>query len=130
MGKQLHNRMCTEEVKKVFARYEAGELTGSMGQRLLGVKRRQWYDLLKRYRRDPSGFTVGYERHQANRQLSAEVDELIISELKKEKALLQSRDNPIKFYNYSYVQTRLEELYGVEVSLSTIIRRAKKTVIT
>ena len=127
MVKQLHNRMSTEEVKEVFERYEAGELTGGMGQRLLGVKRRQWYDLLKRYRHDPSGFTVGYERQHANRQLSSEVDELILSELKKEKALLQSRDNPIKFYNYSYVQTRLEELYGVEVSLSTIIRRAKKT---
>ncbi len=49
----------------------------------------------------------------------------IISELEIEKD-----DIPLKNYNYSYIQNRLETKYNTKVSVPTIIDRAKKMGIT
>jgi len=50
----------------------------------------------------------------------------IIKELKIEKNLIQAKDVPIKYYNYSYIKDLLEQKYGQKVSLPTIIDRAKR----
>ncbi len=130
MGKQLHTRLTTREVIDILERYLSQEIEAEIAQRLLAIKRRQFFDILKKYRDDPDNFSVEYARKQANYRIDQVVEEKIITELKKEKTLILDKDNPIRTYNYSYVQTRLEEQQNVKTSLSSIIRRAKKTIIT
>ncbi len=51
-------------------------------------------------------------------------------ELNKEAEIIADKDNPVRFYNYSYLKDILEKKHNVHVSLPTIIRRAKKMGIT
>ncbi len=46
-------------------------------------------------------------------------------ELKKEAEIIADKDNPVRFYNYSYLKDILEKKHNIHVSLPTIIRRAK-----
>ena len=43
-----------------------------------------------------------------------------------EKDLIENKEIPIKYYNYSYIKDLLEQKYSQKVSLSTIIDRAKR----
>jgi hypothetical protein len=99
-----------------------------IAQRLLGIKRRQFFNLLKNYSQDPDNFSIEYSRKQSNRIINKTIEEKIITELNKDKALLLNKNNPVRTYNYSYIQTRLKEQDNIKVSLPTIIRRAKKTI--
>jgi hypothetical protein len=62
--------------------------------------------------------------------LSDTVEEYIISELKAEKDLIDDPGMSVRFYNYSYIQDQLQKKYGKNVSLPTIIDRAKKKDVT
>jgi hypothetical protein len=50
----------------------------------------------------------------------------MLQELSIEKNIIQNKDIPLSSYNYSYVKDRLKKKYYQKVSLTTIIRRAKK----
>lgn len=63
---------------------------------------------------------------QKSQELSEETEENIIRELSLEKKLIENKDMPIRFYNYSYIKDQLYDRYGQKVSLPTIIDRAKK----
>ena len=54
----------------------------------------------------------------------------ITQELKKETEIIRDKGNPVRFYNYSYVKEILEKKHKVQVSLPTIIDRAKQMGIT
>jgi len=43
-----------------------------------------------------------------------------------EKGLIENKEIPIKYYNYSYIKDLLEQKYSQKVSLPTIIDRAKR----
>ena len=55
-----------------------------------------------------------------------EIEKNIFKELGEEKKLIENKDMPIKFYNYSYIKDQLWNKYQQKVSLPTIINRAKK----
>jgi hypothetical protein len=130
MSKQLHARFTTREVIDILERYLSQEIDADIAQRLLGVKRRRFFILLKNYSQDPDNFSVEYARKKANRIIDKNVEEKILIELDKEKTIILDKDNPVRTYNYSYIQTRLREQNNIKVSLPTIIQRAKKTIVT
>ena len=49
-----------------------------------------------------------------------------MNELRKEKKLIEDKEIPITFYNYSYIKDQIYQSYGQRVALSTIIDRVKK----
>jgi hypothetical protein len=126
MVQQLHKRFSNEEVKKAIEKFESKILTVNEVCRFLKVKERRFFELLKRYREDPDGFSIAFERSKAPHRLDPKSEKKIMSELKQEAALIADMRNPIRFFNYSYLRNILKEKHGVEVSLPTIISRAKK----
>ncbi len=126
MAKQLHKRFPDEQVKSLLERYLSKEIESSYILDILGIKRRRFFELVKRYREDPENFSISYRREKSTRTISKEIEENIIKELSIEKSLIENRDMPIKSYNYSYVKDQLWNKYRQRVSLPTIIDRAKK----
>jgi len=93
--------------------------------RILEIKKRRFFALLKRYREDPSNFSIQYKRREPIR-ISREIENNILKELCVEKKIIEDRDVPLNSYNYSYIKDMLESKYNQKVSLPTIISRAKK----
>ncbi len=126
MAKQLHKRFPDEQIKSLFERYLSKEIEIKYILEILGIKRSRFFELLKEYRNNPDNFSISYHRKTATRKIDKEIEENIIKELTLESRLIDNKDMPIKFYNYSYIKDQLYDNYGQEVSLPTIIDRAKK----
>ena len=126
MNEQLHQRFSTEEIKTFLEEYLNDKTKLFYILEILRITRRRFFQLLKEYRSDPDNFSIQYKRKRATRQISKDVEKNIISELEKEKKLIENKELPIKFYNYSYIKDRIYQDYGQKVSLPTIISRAKK----
>ena len=84
--------------------------------------------ILKSYQTEGKAIFSG-KKDKPSRKLSEEINQKILEELEEEKRLIDDKDNPIRFYNYSYINSRLEEKHAVKVSLPSIIGRAKKKAI-
>jgi transposase len=121
---QVHKRFTDDQVKVLLNGYCQGLLDRAEIQEMLGIGKTRFFALLKEYRRDPDAFSVGYERHTPSR-LSAAVEAEIERELLREKAIVEDKRLPISGYNYSALRDRLEKK-GIEVSVTTIIDRAKR----
>lgn len=130
MGKHLKKRFTEQEVMTVLERYLSGEIGVSEVMGLLKIKRRQFFKILKTYRENGQAFNLGSPRSNPTHKIMPEASQKILEELAEEKRLIEDPNNPIRFYNYSYVRNRLKEKHGITVSLPSIITRAKKTVTT
>jgi hypothetical protein len=128
VGVHLRKRFTEGEVVETLERYLSGEIGIKESLLLLKLKRSQFFKILGIYRTEGKAILSG-EKIKPSRKLSEETEQKILKELAEEKQLIDDKDNPIRFYNYSYVKSRLEEKYAVKVSLPSIIGRAKKTVI-
>lgn len=126
MGEHLHKRFSVKEVKEVFERYLAKEISVEHVMGLLKIQRRRFFDLMKKYREAPNLFSLDYKRKGISRQIDPKSEQKIISELKKDALIIEDKNNPVQNYNYSYVKEILEKKHKVIVSLPTIISRAKK----
>ena len=127
MGKQqVHKRLSVEQVKAILEKYVGRELSAKEASRYLEIDRTRLYQLATEYRRDTTGFSLAYERTKPSRQLSPEIHDNILKELKMEKVkIIDNPDVPVTRYNYSYVRNLLQEKYAQTVSVPTIIARAK-----
>lgn len=123
---QLHKRFTGSEVRKLIERYLEGKIKRVHLENILGIKRRRICELVKSYRDDPQNFSIEYSRKKPTRKISNDTEKAIISELKFEKGLIDDQDIPLRSYNYSYIKDRLHNGYDIDVSLSTIIDRAKR----
>jgi transposase len=121
---QLHRRLTDEQIRLIYRNYCEGHLTRAEVQETLGVGKSHFFVLLKIYRQDPAGFSVSYQR-QTPGKLTVEAEQVIRQELKREKELVDNPELPISSYNYTALQDRLKRK-GIEVSLPTIIKRAKE----
>jgi len=130
MGRHLKRHFTLQEVTEVLERYLTREIGISEAMRLLKIKRRQFFNLLKAYREQGQAFCLGSPRSKPTHQILPKAHQKILEELAEEKRLIDDISNPIRFYNYSYVKSRLKEKHGITVSLPSIITRAKKMVIT
>jgi len=93
-------------------------------QEVLGIGKTRFFSLWREYHRHPEAFTVRYRRPSSMR-ISPEAEAAIERELGREKALLDDPELPISSYNYSALRDRLKK-QGIEISLNTIIDRARK----
>ncbi len=130
MTEQVHKRLIDEQVKMILGRFIRGELSSEQAMELLGLKRSQFFAWVKRYRERGEGFSIGYHREEKSRGIRPGVERKILQELRVEKALIEDPALPVRLYNYSYIRDQLSRKYKYQVSLPTIIDRAKKTVFT
>ena len=91
----------------------------------MGIKKRRFFVIVAKYKSDPKNFSIQYTR-KTKAKISQGTEKNIIKELKIEKGLIQDKNVPLKSYNYSYIKNRLEDEYNQKVSVTTIIKRAKK----
>ncbi|MBI5328381.1 MAG: hypothetical protein HZB80_08880 [Deltaproteobacteria bacterium] len=71
-------------------------------------------------------FSIECKRSNEHRRINESIEDNIFKELKLDKALIDDRAMPVRFYNYSFIKDQIEKKYQQEVSLPTIIDRAKK----
>jgi hypothetical protein len=121
---QLHKRLTDGQVKVLFQAYCQGVLPRDAVQRTLGIGKTRFFALLKEYRRDPEAFSVCYRRATPSR-LTPAVEQELTQELLREREIVEDRRLPISGYNYSALRDRLARK-GIEVSVTTIIDRAKR----
>jgi transposase len=122
---QIHRRFTSDQVKELFERYSKKEIERKYIQEILGIGKSRFFMLMSQYRGDPQRFTIHYERNTPPR-ISPEVEQNILKELTIEKRLIQDKETPLKSYNYSFIKDHLRKKYRQKVSLTTVIRRAKK----
>jgi hypothetical protein len=126
MSQQLRKRLSEEQVKAILENYISGEITAASARENLSLKRSQFFDLVKAYKGSPDTFTLTPpKKDNSHLKISDDTEKLIIKELKKEKSLIDNKDMPVRFYNYSAVRDDLLKLHKVKVSVPTIISRAK-----
>jgi len=126
MSKQLHKNFTDGQVKSVLKSYLDKKIKISYILQMLRIKRSSFFELLAKYRKDPDSFSIQYERKTINRKIDPDIEKNIVKELKIEKDLIKAKEEPIKYYNYSYIKDLLEQKYGQKSSLPTIINRAKR----
>jgi len=126
MSKQLHKNFTDDQVKSLLKSYLDKKIKLDYILQMLRIKRRRFFELLAKYRKDPDSFSIQYERKTINRKINPDIEKNILKELEIEKDLIKNKDIPIKWYNYSYIKDLLEQKYGQKVSLPTIIDRAKR----
>ena len=125
MSKQLHKNFTDCQLKLFLKSYVDKKIKINYILSTLGIKRRRFFKLLARYKKDPDNFSIQNNRETINRKVDQAIETNIIKELKIEKDLIQAKEVPIRWYNYSYIKNILENDYNQKVSLSTIINRAK-----
>jgi len=126
MTKQLHKNFTDSQVKSLLAKYSKGEIKLHYILTILSIKRSRFFELLAQYRKDPDNFSIQYQRKSTNRKIDPEIEKNILKELELERDLIKNKDIPIRWYNYSYIKDLLAQKYGQQVSLPTIIDRAKR----
>jgi len=125
MSKQLHKNFTDEQVKLLLKSYVDKKIKINYILQILGIKRRRFFKLLARYKKDPDNFSIQYNRKTINRKIDKAIEINIIKELNREKVLILDKEIPIKCYNYTYIKDILENNYNQRAALSTIINRAK-----
>jgi len=124
--KQLHKKFNNCQVKELITRYLKKKIARKYIQEILGIKKTRFFALVKRLKADPENFSISYSRRIPTRKIDPDIEKNIVKELKIEKDLIQAKEVPIKWYNYSYIKDLLEQKYNQKVSLPTIIDRAKR----
>lgn len=124
---QLHKRFRTEQVKAILDKYIQGELKAKEAYGYLQVSRPRFYQLVEQYNTQGKDFSIAYARQSPPNILDAAIEKNIQKELLLEKEKIVENPNvPTDRYNYSYIQKLLQEKYQQEVSVPTIIDRAKE----
>ena len=125
MGTQIHTKFTNEQVKELMQKYLNKEVERKYLQKILGIGKSRFFELVQSYRSNPEAFSVDYKRSSPTRSLDPEIKKNIVKELAIDKKTIQNKDVPLYRYNYSYVQKRLASHYGQTTAVSTIIRHAK-----
>lgn len=124
---QLHKRLSTEQVKAIIQKYASGELRAKEAIAYLEVGRTRFYQLVAAYEDDPTRFSLTYGRRGSNNRLAAAIEHNLLKELAVEKEKIIDNPNvPTRRYNYSYITQLLTDKYDQQVSVPTVIARAKK----
>ena len=123
---QIHKEFTDSQVKELIERYLKNEIERKYIQEVLGIGKTRFFALKKEYRKNPNEFSIKYTRKTKTIKISQSIEHNIIKELQIEKGMIQDKDIPLRYYNYSYIKNLLDERYNQKVSLSTIIDRAKK----
>ncbi len=123
---QIHKRLSSDYVKFILNEYSAKRLKAKEAISKLGIGRTRFYQLFAEYENDTANFNVNYYRSESTRKINPEIEKSILAELEFEKTnIIENKDVPTKRYNYSYIKKLLKDKYNQEISVDTIINRAK-----
>ena len=125
MAEQIHKKFSDDQIKELLNRYLDKKIKRIAVQKVLGIGKTRFFELVREYRNNPIGFSVEYVRKNATNKIALEVEENIMLELEAEKRLIQDSEIQVRTYNYSYIKDRLAQDHMQKVALSTIISRAK-----
>jgi hypothetical protein len=124
---QLHKRLTLEQVTTILEHYLSKEISLANVLGNLGVKKVRFFQLLKQYQENPDTFTITPpKKTNQHRHIGEKVENLILAELKKEKALIENKATTIRTYNYSSVRDDIVKKHKVNISVPTIISRARE----
>lgn len=123
---QLHKRLSQTQTETVLENYLSKQITAEQAMANLELKRAQFFRWLKRYKESNDAFTIQPPERQGRHIISGETEQRILEELEKEKQMIENPKITIRTYNYSAIQDVLEEKYRIDVSVPTIISRAKE----
>lgn len=123
---QIHKKFTDDQVTELIEKYLRKEVGRKYLQDILGVNKTRFFSLVKAYRDNPFQFSIRYARKGKTRAIPEAVELNILKELAIEKKLIGDKNVPLRSYNYSYIKDRLKTTYRQEVSLPTIIDRARK----
>jgi predicted DNA-binding ArsR family transcriptional regulator len=122
--KHIHRRFTVDQVKLLLSAYLKRRITREEVEQELGIGKTRFFAILKRYRQNPDSFSFGYYRHTPTR-LTYQTECAIQDGLRFDKQLIENPAIPITAYNYSALRDRLREKQGINVSVKTIINRAR-----
>lgn len=123
---QLHKRLTVGQVRNILSKYQSGELKAKDAINYLEISRSRFYVLYEKYESNTADFSIEYNRESINRRIPEEAEKKILAELKTEKEKIIDNPNvPTRHYNYSYIKGILKNDHGIEVSVPTVISRAK-----
>jgi len=91
MSKQLHKNFTDSQVKSFLKSYLDKEIKINYILSILGIKRRRFFELLAKYRKDPDNFSIQYEKRTINRKIDPNIERNIVKELKIKKDLISSK---------------------------------------
>lgn len=77
MSRQLHKRFSTEEVKMLLKKYLDEKLKLTYILEILQIKKRRFFELFNKYKKDPESFSIQYERKRATRKISKDLEKNI-----------------------------------------------------
>lgn len=124
---QLHKRLSLEHVKYVLDKYLQGKIKACEAIDKLSLGKTRFYELAKKYEDDPQNFQLDYQRQKQTRKIDQAVEKNILKELSLEKEkIIGDKNVPTTNYNYSYIKNLLQDKYSQQVSVPTIINRAKE----
>jgi len=95
MSKQLHKNFTDEQVILLLRSYLDKRIKNNYILSILGIKRRRFFKLLARYKKDPDNFSIRYDRRTINRKIEKEIQKNIIKELNTEKDLIKAKKVPV-----------------------------------
>ena len=97
MSKQLHKNFTDEQVKSLLKSYLDKKIKINYILQILKIRRRQFFELLSKYRKDPDNFSIQYKRETSNYRINSEIEVNIIRELIIEKELIENKEIPIRY---------------------------------
>jgi hypothetical protein len=109
---QIHRKFTDEQVKELIERYTRKELERTYIQEILGIHIRRFFTLIRKYKENPSSFSIQYRRKSRTRAIPCSIEKTILKELKIDRQNIEDKNIPLRHYNYSYIKNRLEEHYG------------------
>lgn len=121
----ISKRLSQAQVVTILTQYEEKKVSASDAQTKLGLKASRFFDLVAAFRENKQTFAITRVEGERKTRISKEAETHIKDELEQEKKLIENKDVPIRWYNYSAVRDVLKEKHNVEVSVPTIIDRAK-----
>lgn len=80
MGRHLHKKLSDEEVKTILVDCVNKDHDLDQTMMILQISRRQFFDILKKYKQDPERFSLQYQRKKASNKISDEYVHIDISE--------------------------------------------------
>jgi hypothetical protein len=123
---QLHKRFTDKQGTALLERYLRKEIDRPYLEKLLDIKTRQFWILLKKYRQSPATFSLKDTRITPPRSLDPATERNILKQLSMDQQLIANKDVPLYHYNYRYSTQRLLPPYQQTVSVPTSIDRAKR----
>src|SRR3989338_8956465 len=121
----ISKRLSKTQVVTILTQYVEKKISCADAQAKLGLKRSRFFDLVHAFQKDKQLFTIDRDEGERKTRISKEAETHIKEELKEEKKLIENKDVPIRWYNYSAVRDTLKEKHEIEISVPTILDRAK-----